>query len=804
MAIFKAISCGPRSSLGRAIAYVLREVKADPSLCCGWGCLPETAADDMRSVQDDWGKTGGTSFYHYGISFPPGEGNERIVYEVLNELIGRSEIFSGRQIVAGVHHDRGHLHAHMIVNAVDMDTGRKFQFGPPQLRETKLLLNEICRERGLSIPVKGKTAQGKDREEPTAWDRKTYEVLREGERVADRNSLTSEADTREHQPSYIRAIGDAVVSAMTSSTNRVEFIASLDAAGIDCAWTDRRKHVTFTDRARAEAGEKKSKIRLSTLNDHYNLITVPEATEDVAVFLKTELEHEFERNAERSARDERAEDAAESGRAAVRESELDIRESEAARRAADVAVDRETASLDAAAQLERAAVSDPDTRRHIAENDARTPADDALQIEGPNAGANGGTRPRDARIIVRTDTGGNATDHIGRPDAAAAQTPAPTMAGRWAKHAAYEKRITEVQNGQGEHAWRPLDDLRRRARTVASRVADVVRSVARGIAEKIRGIGRDLSDKIRAHGFVSADMPELPDNAEAIERVRREVDSRIKEIRGSGDGRTRDAAARADHGARQNDRIPERDDLESAVRTITDSVGPEIRRARDVQPSARKRKGVVRTDERWLPDRLTTKAAASMRSQTKPAETQRSRTPGAPAARMRPSTYLEKAAIVREAQAALATVDVRDFMRRYGIEAQPKRIKVEGKRREVLRLNDGSDIVITANGTHWQYATKYGYRGGGTVLKLAVEYLPGYRITDGNWDEQVIRLARLECPEVVRHYDSRPMTADERWRAEHPPQAQSHERHTLRTHQAERPESEMTRPFAQNRDDGAR
>lgn len=343
MAVFKAVSHGQSQSLSRAIAYVLKESKTG-GMAVGFGCTPETALSDFRAAQQSWQKTGGTNFYHYMLAFPEGETTPWETLDIAQELVQRISPFTGHQMLLACHRDKAHLHAHILVNAVNEKTGKKLQFGPHDLAQAKAICNEITQSRGLSVPEKGKTADGHERETVVSNDQGTYRFLQEAER-------SQETENEAPVSSYVRAIGEAVVDALVTATSRDAFIAQLDAAGITTAWQENRKHVTFTDRARQAAGEAKCKIRLGTLGKYYNLPSI-----------KEELEIEFARNAERAQARAAADAAIEAGRAAAGESKAARRESEAALRESGDAVHESTAARRARAAEPRATETNPELR----------------------------------------------------------------------------------------------------------------------------------------------------------------------------------------------------------------------------------------------------------------------------------------------------------------------------------------------------------------------------------------------------------------------------------------------------------
>ncbi|WP_312574963.1 relaxase/mobilization nuclease domain-containing protein, partial [Staphylococcus saprophyticus] len=52
------------------------------------------------------------------------------------------------------HADTDHVHNHIVINAVDIETGKKFNNNKKALRDIRNANDQVCREHGLSIPEK--------------------------------------------------------------------------------------------------------------------------------------------------------------------------------------------------------------------------------------------------------------------------------------------------------------------------------------------------------------------------------------------------------------------------------------------------------------------------------------------------------------------------------------------------------------------------------------------------------------------------------------------------------------------------
>lgn len=89
------------------------------------------------------------------------------------ELVRRSPLFSGFEVLVATHTDKDGIHSHIIENSVSFDDGHKFQMKSTDLQSLKDLSDEICRENGLTITEKGKTFDGLEREETSSYNKDT-------------------------------------------------------------------------------------------------------------------------------------------------------------------------------------------------------------------------------------------------------------------------------------------------------------------------------------------------------------------------------------------------------------------------------------------------------------------------------------------------------------------------------------------------------------------------------------------------------------------------------------------------------
>ena len=157
--------------LEHAINYILQPKKlGNANLTGGINCLPDAAYEQMKATKQMFGKTGGRQGYHFVISLKPDEGTPEIMYDIAMRFA--EEAFGGEyETVVAVHTDRNHLHAHIIINSVNMVTGYKFQYHEGDWKyKFQPITNKLCDEYGLHITPAEYSKEPKNMARPQ-WER---------------------------------------------------------------------------------------------------------------------------------------------------------------------------------------------------------------------------------------------------------------------------------------------------------------------------------------------------------------------------------------------------------------------------------------------------------------------------------------------------------------------------------------------------------------------------------------------------------------------------------------------------------
>lgn len=239
MPILKVINS--RASLSTALNYVLR--KSEESK--GINCRPETAPEEMLITKSYYGQEGGRQYLHLALSFPPGEGTPDDVMKVALEFVKREPKLQGHETVIGVHVDRDHLHAHILVNSVSIATGKKLHTSKKDLDAMKQLQNEICAEMGYSAPEKKR----EDLEVGQVQDPWTYHLL-----MARQNDKPVN--------SWIYDLAEKIVLAKSKAKSREDYVQLLSSEGVTVVEGKQRKHICYI----IDSEEGEHKIRDSRLS----------------------------------------------------------------------------------------------------------------------------------------------------------------------------------------------------------------------------------------------------------------------------------------------------------------------------------------------------------------------------------------------------------------------------------------------------------------------------------------------------------------------------------------------------------
>lgn len=212
----------------------------------GVNCSADYAKSQMKAIRALHGKEDGVQAHTIIQSFMPGEITPEKANQLGCELA--SSIAEGHQVAVYTHTDKAHIHNHIIINSVNMETGKKYQSNASQRNLIKSENDRICKEHGLSVV---------------------------SQKADIRYTLAEKALLEKGEPSWKDEVRSLIDEAQSRTSHFKGFSAFLEGNGVKVSI--RGKNITYT-----HLNENK-KVRGSTLGDSY---------------AKERIENEFTRRAE--------------------------------------------------------------------------------------------------------------------------------------------------------------------------------------------------------------------------------------------------------------------------------------------------------------------------------------------------------------------------------------------------------------------------------------------------------------------------------------------------------------------------
>lgn len=244
-------------STSRAINYAEKRAVEKSGL----NCDVDYAKSSFKATRELYGKTDGNQGHVIIQSFQPGE----VTPEQCNQLgLALAEkLAPNHQVAVYTHADTDHVHNHIVINSIDLETGKKFNNNKQALRNVRDFNDEVCLEHGLSVPEK---------------DTARLRYTQTEKAIADPNTKSTA------QYSWKDEIREAIDQ--SQATNMNEFKDHLNQHGIEI---ERVTPKSITYRHLAED----KKVRGRKLGEDYN---------------KGGIEDGFERQIQRQQQTERASD----------------------------------------------------------------------------------------------------------------------------------------------------------------------------------------------------------------------------------------------------------------------------------------------------------------------------------------------------------------------------------------------------------------------------------------------------------------------------------------------------------------
>ncbi len=157
MAVTKILARKGRLDVG--VDYILNGDKTeDQILTAHLNCDPGRECRQMLDTKRAYEKMDGIQYYHIIQSFKPGEITPELALEIAEKFA--REHLPGYETVIAVHVDKEHIHAHLIFNSVNADTGEKYHSNARSYySQIRAASDRLCREHGLSVIMEGQPSQ---------------------------------------------------------------------------------------------------------------------------------------------------------------------------------------------------------------------------------------------------------------------------------------------------------------------------------------------------------------------------------------------------------------------------------------------------------------------------------------------------------------------------------------------------------------------------------------------------------------------------------------------------------------------
>ncbi len=205
-----------KSTLNKAIEYICNPHKTKEGLLAdSFGCVTETAAAEMHITANKGTKSGSRVAYHLIQSFSPDDPlSAEQAFEIGKKFASR--VTGGKyEYVIATHNDRGHLHNHIIFNAVDFVDHRKYQYNNKEKKRIREISDKLCYENHLSVIEETSGRKGKKYKE--------YQQSKEG-------------------TSWKEILASRIDRTISESASFDEFIEKMELEGVEIK---RGKHISF-------------------------------------------------------------------------------------------------------------------------------------------------------------------------------------------------------------------------------------------------------------------------------------------------------------------------------------------------------------------------------------------------------------------------------------------------------------------------------------------------------------------------------------------------------------------------------
>lgn len=213
-------------SLGNIIAYCAQEYKTQYNgsrLISGINCLPESAMKEFVATKEKFNKLDGVQYYYAVQSFENGLSIEPfLAHKMAREWA--EKCYPNHEVYIATHLDTDNIHSHIVINSVNMVTGKKIHQSTKELNKMRKVNDDLCIKYGLPVCIP------KETQKVNSVKPKEYYVAMSG-------------------TSWKFQMINAIEFAMKSAKTKQQFIEAMDRLGYEILWADTRKNITYIEKA---------------------------------------------------------------------------------------------------------------------------------------------------------------------------------------------------------------------------------------------------------------------------------------------------------------------------------------------------------------------------------------------------------------------------------------------------------------------------------------------------------------------------------------------------------------------------
>lgn len=189
-------------------------------LVSGINCQATSVYDDFLRTQLLHHKDSGRRFYHLVQSFPSGKEVDPVKAHLAARRL--AEFFEDREVLVCTHTDRDHVHSHLIINAVALESGLKLHSDKALIQRLMRFNDQVCDESQLPVfqPEQKKA-------ETKAVSNAEYHSAAKGE-------------------SWKFLLMNVIDNCMRFAASKDDFLELMRSEGYEMRWQDSRKYITYT------------------------------------------------------------------------------------------------------------------------------------------------------------------------------------------------------------------------------------------------------------------------------------------------------------------------------------------------------------------------------------------------------------------------------------------------------------------------------------------------------------------------------------------------------------------------------